>query len=75
VPSSMITLCDFPTVSRINWVSYYIGEELRTLKLKYISLQNYLNHKDISHIGLAVFDNAVVDDEGNPMDPKDGSVV
>jgi hypothetical protein len=37
-----------------------------SLKLKHIGLQDYLNHKDISHIGSAVCDSAVVDDEGNP---------
>jgi hypothetical protein len=36
------------------------------LKLKHINLQEYPNYKDISHIGLAVCDSAVVDDEGNP---------
>jgi hypothetical protein len=36
------------------------------LKLKHINLQEYPNYKDISHIGSAVCDNAVVDDEGNP---------
>jgi hypothetical protein len=34
--------------------------------LKYINLQDYQNHKDISRIGSAVCDSAVVDDEGNP---------
>jgi hypothetical protein len=33
--------------------------------LKHINLQDYLNHKDISHIGSAICDRAVVDDEGN----------
>jgi hypothetical protein len=33
--------------------------------LKHINLQKYPNHKDISHIGSAVCDSAVVDDEGN----------
>jgi hypothetical protein len=33
--------------------------------LKHINLQEYPNHKDISHIGLVVCDSAVVDDEGN----------
>jgi hypothetical protein len=36
------------------------------LKLKLINLQDYPNHKDIRHIGSAVCDNAIVDDEGNP---------
>jgi hypothetical protein len=34
--------------------------------LKHISLQNYLNHKNISHIGSTVCDSAVVYDEANP---------
>jgi hypothetical protein len=33
--------------------------------LKHINLQDYLNHKDISHIRSAICDRAVVDDEGN----------
>jgi hypothetical protein len=36
------------------------------LKSKHINLQEYPNHKDISHIGSIVSDSAVVDDEGNP---------
>jgi hypothetical protein len=36
------------------------------LKLKHISLQDHLNHEDISYIGLAICDSAIVDDEGNP---------
>jgi hypothetical protein len=36
------------------------------LKLKHISLQEYPNHKDISHIGSVVCDSALLDDEGNP---------
>jgi hypothetical protein len=35
------------------------------LKSKHINLQEYPNHKDISHIGSVVSDSAVVDDEGN----------
>jgi hypothetical protein len=66
VPSSVVTLCDVPTSSYIDWGSYYTDEELRTLKLKHINLQNYPNHKDISHIGSVVCDSAVVDNEGNP---------
>jgi hypothetical protein len=31
----------------------------------HINLQEYLNHKDISHIGSVVFDSAIVDDEEN----------
>jgi hypothetical protein len=34
--------------------------------LKHVNHQDYPNQKDISHIGLAVCDSAVVDDEGNP---------
>jgi hypothetical protein len=45
---------------------YYTDEELRALKLKHISLHYYPNHKDISHIGSAICDSAVVDDEKNP---------
>jgi hypothetical protein len=37
------------------------------LKLKHINLQEYPNHKGISHIGPVVRDNAVVDDERNPL--------
>jgi hypothetical protein len=33
--------------------------------LKHIHLQDYPNHKDISHIESVVCDSAVVDDEGN----------
>jgi hypothetical protein len=65
VPSSAITLCDVPTSSHIDWSSYYTDEELRVLKLKHINLKDYLNHKDISHIGLVICDCVVVDDEGN----------
>jgi hypothetical protein len=36
------------------------------LKLKHINFQDYPNYKDINHIGLAVCDSAVVDDEENP---------
>jgi hypothetical protein len=66
VSTSVVTLCDVPTSSRIDCGSYYIDEELRSLKLKHISLQNYLNHKNISHIGSIVCDSAVVYDEVNP---------
>jgi hypothetical protein len=34
--------------------------------LKLINLQDYPNHKDISHIESVVCDNAIVDDEDNP---------
>jgi hypothetical protein len=66
VPSSVVTLCDVSTSNRIDWSSYYTDEELRALKLKHINLQDYLNHKDISYIRLAVCDSVVVDDERNP---------
>jgi hypothetical protein len=66
VPSSVVTLCDVPTSSHIDWGSYYIDEELMALKLKHINLQDYPNHMDISHVGSAVCDSSVVDDEGNP---------
>jgi hypothetical protein len=65
VPSSAVTLCDVPTSSCIEWGSYYTDEELRTLKLKHITLQDYLNHKDMSQIGSTVCDSVVVNDEGN----------
>jgi hypothetical protein len=65
VPSLAVTLCDVPISSHIDWSSYYKDEELRVLKLKHINLQEYLNHKDISHIGSAICDSAVVDDERN----------
>jgi hypothetical protein len=66
VPSSVGTLCDVPTSSHIDWGSYYTDKELREFKLKHINLQDYLNHKDISHIGSIVCDSVVVNDEGNP---------
>jgi hypothetical protein len=66
VLSSAVTLCDVQTSSRIDWSLYYTDEELRTLKLKHISFQDYPNHNDISHIGSAVCDSVVVDDEMNP---------
>jgi hypothetical protein len=65
VPSLAVTLCDLLTSSHIDWGSYYTDQELRTLKLKHISLQDSPNHKDISHIGSIICDSAVVDDEGN----------
>jgi hypothetical protein len=46
--------------------SYYTYEELRILKLKHITLEDYLNHKDMSQIGSTLCDSVVVDDEGNP---------
>jgi hypothetical protein len=57
---------DVPTSSRIDWGSYYIDEELMTLKLKHITLQDYPNHKDVSQIRSALCDSVIVDDEGNP---------
>jgi hypothetical protein len=39
---------------------------LRALKSKHINLLEYPNPKDISHIGSAVCESAVMDDEGNP---------
>jgi hypothetical protein len=65
MPSSAATLCDVPTSSCIDWSLYYTDEKLRALKLKLINLQDYLNHKDISHIESAVCDSAMVDDECN----------
>jgi uncharacterized protein with gpF-like domain len=65
MPHSVVALCDVLTSSHIDWRLYYTDEELRALKLKYINLQEYPNHKNRSHIGSAVSDNAVVDDEGN----------
>jgi hypothetical protein len=66
MPSSAVTLCDIPTSSRIDWGSYCIDKELRALKLKHITVQDYPNHNDISHIGSTICDSAVVDDEANP---------
>jgi hypothetical protein len=62
-----VTLYDVPISSHIDWGSYYTDEELRALKLKHTTLQNYPNHKDVSQIGLALCDSVVVDNEGNPM--------
>jgi hypothetical protein len=61
-----VTPYDVPTSSRIDWGSYYTYEELRALKLKHITLQDYPNQKDVSQIGSALCDSDVVDDEGNP---------
>jgi hypothetical protein len=66
MPFSTVTPCNVPTSSRIDWSSYYINKELSALKLKLINLQDYLNHKNISHIESVACDNAIVDDEGNP---------
>jgi hypothetical protein len=63
---SGVTPVDVPTSSHIDWGSYYTDEELMTLKLKHITLENYPNHKDVSQIGSALCDSVVVDDEGNP---------
>jgi hypothetical protein len=57
---------DVPTSSRIDWGSYYTDKELKALKLKHITLQDYSNHKDVSQIRSALCDGVVVDDEGNP---------
>jgi hypothetical protein len=65
MPHSAGDVCDVPTWSRIDWRLYYTDEELVALKSKYINLEEYLNHKGISHIGPVVCDSAVVDDEGN----------
>jgi hypothetical protein len=66
MPSSTAIPCDVLTSSRMDWSSYYIDEELRALKLKLINLQDYPNHKDLSHIESVVCDSVIVDDEGNP---------
>jgi hypothetical protein len=66
MPHSAVGLCDVPISSHVDWRSYYTNEELRALKLKHINLQEYPNHKDISHIGSTVCDSAIVDDKGNP---------
>jgi hypothetical protein len=63
---SGVTSVDVSTSSRIDWGSYYTDEELRALKLKHITLEDYLNHKDVSQIGSALCNSVVVDDEGNP---------
>jgi hypothetical protein len=63
---TVVTPYDVLTSSRIDWGSYYTDEELRALKLKHITFQDYPNHKDVSQIGLALCDSAIVDDEGNP---------
>jgi hypothetical protein len=60
-----VTQYDVPTSSHIDWGSYYTDEELSVLKLKHITLQDYLNHKDVSQIGSSLCDSDVVDDEGN----------
>jgi hypothetical protein len=60
-----VTPYDVPTSSHIDWGLYYIDEELMTLKLKHITLQDYPNHKDVSQIESALCDSDIVDDEGN----------
>jgi hypothetical protein len=62
---SGVTLVDVPTSSRIDWGLYYTDEELKALKLKHITLEDYPNHKDVSQIGSALCDSVVVDDKGN----------
>jgi hypothetical protein len=64
---SGVTPVDVPTSSCIDWGSYYTDEELRALKLKHITLEDYPNHNDVSQIGSALCGSAVVDDEGNLM--------
>jgi hypothetical protein len=54
VPQSIVL------VSHIDRTLYYIEEELRALKLKYINLREFPNHKDISGIGSTVCDSALV---------------
>jgi hypothetical protein len=66
MPQSTVVVCDVPTSSHIDWRLYHTEEELRVLKSKHMNLHQYLNHKDISHIGSAVCDNALMNDEGNP---------
>jgi hypothetical protein len=66
MPSSTVIPCDVPTSSRMYWSSYYTDEELRALKLNLINLQDYLNHKDLSHIESVVCESAIVDNEVNP---------
>jgi hypothetical protein len=61
-----VTPYDVLTSSHIDWGSYYTDEELKALKLKHITLQDYPNHKDVSQIGSVLCDSVVVDDEGNP---------
>jgi hypothetical protein len=66
MPHSVTVVCDVPTSSCIDWRLYYTDEELRVLKSKHINLDEYPNHKDISRIGSAVCDSAVVVDDGHP---------
>jgi hypothetical protein len=62
---SAVPICDVPTSSRIEWRLYYTEEDLRALMSKLINLLEYPNHKDISHIDLAICDSAIMDEEGN----------
>jgi hypothetical protein len=66
-----VTPYDVTTSSRIDWGSYYTDEELRGLKLKHITLQDYPKNKDVSQIGSVLCDSVVVDDEGNPRVQED----
>jgi hypothetical protein len=66
VAQSLVHVCDIPTSSHIDWMLYYIEEELRAVKSKQINLLKYLNHKEISQIGSVVCDNALMTEEGNP---------
>jgi hypothetical protein len=61
-----VTQYDVSTSSHIDCGSYYTDKKLRALKLKHITLQDYLNHKDVSQIRSGLCDSDVVDDEGNP---------
>jgi hypothetical protein len=63
---SGVTLVNVLTSSHIDQGSYYTDEVLRALKLKHITLEDHPNHKDVSQIGSALCDSAVVDGEGNP---------
>jgi hypothetical protein len=60
VPQSVVL------VSRIGWTLYYTEEELRALMLRHINLCEFPNHKDISGIGSAICNSALVFEEGNP---------
>jgi hypothetical protein len=66
VPQSLVHVCDVTTCSHIDWTLYYTEEELGALKLKHINLHEFANHKDISGIGSAVCDSALMSEEGNP---------
>jgi hypothetical protein len=66
MPQSTVVVCDVPTLSCIDWGLYYTEEELKALKSKHNNLLEYPNHKSISHIGSAMCDSAVMDEDGNP---------